>query len=220
MINNVESIDEGNYKCKAQNLVGTKESSYARLTVQVKPFFKIEPKDENKLAGQSVRFQCLVGGDPQPKVLWKKDDGNIPLGRANIHHEDQSLEIRNVVLSDEGVYICEAQNSVGHISAKAQLYVNSAPKFIKKPQDQKVGLNGVASFHCVADGNPPPSIYWTKEGSSVLMFPNNSYGHIHITPHGTLEINGVQKDDAGYYVCSAFSVVDSSATRTFLQVKH
>lgn len=34
MINNVESIDEGNYKCKAQNLVGTKESSYARLTVQ------------------------------------------------------------------------------------------------------------------------------------------------------------------------------------------
>lgn len=34
MINNVESIDEGNYKCKAQNLVGVKESSYARLTVQ------------------------------------------------------------------------------------------------------------------------------------------------------------------------------------------
>lgn len=94
----------------------------------------------------------------------------------------------------------------------------AAPKFITKPQDQKVGLNGVASFDCVADGNPPPSIYWTKEGSSVLMFPNNSYGHIHITPHGTLQINGVQKDDAGYYVCSAFSVVDSSTTRTFLQV--
>lgn len=52
------------------------------------------------------------------------------------------------------------------------------------------------------------------------MFPNNSYGHLHVTVEGTLQINGVQKDDAGYYVCSAFSVVDSTTIRAFLQVKH
>lgn len=82
-----------------------------------------------------------------------------------------------------------------------------------------MGLNGVALFPCVADGNPPPSVFWKKEGYSTLMFPNNSYGHLHVSLEGTLQINGAQKDDAGYYVCSALSVVDSTTIRAFLQVR-
>lgn len=50
------------------------------------------------------------------------------------------------------------------------------------------------------------------------MFPDNSYGHIHVTGHGTLQIQGVQKEDAGYFVCSALSVAGSVTIRAFLQV--
>ena len=50
------------------------------------------------------------------------------------------------------------------------------------------------------------------------MFPDNVYGHLQVTSDGTLEIRSVQKDDAGYYVCSAFSVAGSGTTRAFLQV--
>lgn len=52
----------------------------------------------------------------------------------------------------------------------------------------------------------------------MLMFPDNSYGHVHITNQGTLQIQGVQKDDAGFFVCSALSVAGSSTIRAFLQV--
>lgn len=52
----------------------------------------------------------------------------------------------------------------------------------------------------------------------MLMFPGNSYGHTHVTNQGTLQIRGVQKEDAGYFVCSALSVAGSATTRAFLQV--
>jgi Immunoglobulin I-set domain len=44
---------------------------------------------------------------------------------------DKSLVIKNVLPSDEGTYICEAHNSVGQISSKAQLIVNC--KYILQP---------------------------------------------------------------------------------------
>lgn len=44
--------------------------------------------------------------------------------RAEILDGDKSLVIKNVVPSDEGIYVCEATNSVGQITSKAQLVVN------------------------------------------------------------------------------------------------
>lgn len=44
--------------------------------------------------------------------------------RAEILDGDKSLVIKNVVPSDEGAYVCEAQNSVGQVTSKAQLVVN------------------------------------------------------------------------------------------------
>ncbi|XP_043641431.1 protein sax-3 isoform X2 [Drosophila teissieri] len=218
LISNVEPIDEGNYKCIAQNLVGTRESSYAKLIVQVKPYFMKEPKDQVMLYGQTATFHCSVGGDPPPKVLWKKEEGNIPVSRARILHDEKSLEISNITPTDEGTYVCEAHNNVGQISARAALTVHAPPNFTKRPSNKKVGLNGVVQLPCMASGNPPPSVFWTKEGVSTLMFPNSSHGRQHVAADGTLQITDVRQEDEGYYVCSAFSVVDSSTVRVFLQV--
>lgn len=51
------------------------------------------------------------------------------VNRANIKDDGKSLIIKNVIPDDEGIYICEANNNVGQISAKAQLVVNCKYQF-------------------------------------------------------------------------------------------
>lgn len=82
-----------------------------------------EPEDLTLLEGQTAQFHCSVGGDPSPKILWKKEEGNIPVTRARILYDDKSLEISGIVTEDEGTFVCEAYNNVGQISARASLSV-------------------------------------------------------------------------------------------------
>lgn len=41
---------------------------------------------------------------------------------------------------------------------------------------------------------------------------------MHVNAHGTLRIQGVQREDAGWLICNALSVAGSSSIRAFLQV--
>ena len=41
------------------------------------------------------------------------------------------------------------------------------PVFTVRPSAARVGLNGIAKFDCVTQGNPPPSVFWAKEVSTV-----------------------------------------------------
>lgn len=93
------------------------------ITVTVKPFSLSETQDVTVLPAQTVRLLCHVGGDPPPKILWRRDDGEMPVGRAQIL-DDKSLSIEHVSLEDEGIYICDADNLVGSISVRTSLTVH------------------------------------------------------------------------------------------------
>ena len=51
----------------------------------VKPFLIRGPQNQTAVTGSSIVFQCRVGGEPLPDVLWRRtaSGGNMPLGETH-----------------------------------------------------------------------------------------------------------------------------------------
>uniref|UniRef100_A0A8C1R583 Roundabout, axon guidance receptor, homolog 2 (Drosophila) n=1 Tax=Cyprinus carpio TaxID=7962 RepID=A0A8C1R583_CYPCA len=223
MISNTRKSDAGMYICVGTNMVGERDSETAQVTVFERPTFLRRPINQVVLEEEAVEFRCQVQGDPQPTVRWKKDEIDVPRGRYDIKYDkdDYVLRIKKAAASDEGTFTCVAENRVGKTEASATLTVRAAPQFVIRPRDQIVAQGRTASFPCETKGNPQPAVFWQKEGSQNLLFPNQPQqpnSRFSVSPSGDLTITAVQRADAGYYICQALTVAGSILAKAQLEV--
>ncbi|XP_030436086.1 roundabout homolog 2 isoform X13 [Gopherus evgoodei] len=224
MISNTRKSDAGMYTCVGTNMVGERDSDPAELTVFERPTFLRRPINQVVLEEEAVEFRCQVQGDPQPTVRWKKDDVDLPRGRYDIK-DDYTLRIKKATSTDEGTYTCIAENRVGKVEASAALTVRARPvappQFVIRPRDQIVAQGKTVTFPCETKGNPQPAVFWQKEGSQNLLFPNQplqSNSRYSVSPTGDLTITNIQRSDAGYYICQALTVAGSILAKAQLEV--
>ncbi|XP_048350527.1 roundabout homolog 2 isoform X5 [Sphaerodactylus townsendi] len=224
MISNTRKSDAGMYTCVGTNMVGERDSDPAELTVFERPTFLRRPINQVVLEEETVEFRCQVQGDPQPTVRWKKDDNDLPRGRYDIK-DDYTLRIKKAVSADEGTYTCIAENRVGKVEASATLTVRARPvappQFVVRPRDQIVAQGRTVTFPCETKGNPQPAVFWQKEGSQNLLFPNQPLqpnSRYSVSPTGDLTITNIQRSDAGYYICQALTVAGSILAKAQLEV--
>lgn len=210
--------DAGLYVCVAYNAAGERESKPANLVIREKPRAVSETKELIVALNSVALLKCHASGDPPPVILWRKSIGQISSERSKVV-EDRSLRIENVQISDEGIYVCRAENDAGHHEMSIRLTIHSPPSFLVKPVDRVVGLGQRASFRCEVTGSPWPSIFWNKETSHTFMFPNQDHGRFSVSEDGTLVIEFVQREDAGQYTCKALSVSGSAIAAAMLEVK-
>ncbi|XP_041534408.1 roundabout homolog 2 isoform X7 [Microtus oregoni] len=224
MISNTRKSDAGMYTCVGTNMVGERDSDPAELTVFERPTFLRRPINQVVLEEEAVEFRCQVQGDPQPTVRWKKDDADLPRGRYDIK-DDYTLRIKKAMSTDEGTYMCIAENRVGKVEASATLTVRvrpvAPPQFVVRPRDQIVAQGRTVTFPCETKGNPQPAVFWQKEGSQNLLFPNQPQqptSRSSVSPSGDLTITNIQRSDAGYYICQALTVAGSILAKAQLEV--
>lgn len=73
-----------------------------------------------------TRYECKIGGSPEIKVLWYKDETEIQESskfRMSFLDSVAVLEMHNLSVEDSGDYTCEARNAAGSASSSTSLKV-------------------------------------------------------------------------------------------------
>jgi hypothetical protein len=158
----VTRMSTGYYRCEAYNGIGHAVAATAFVTVLSPPIIVQGPSPILAFNGDFVKLTCFVSGVPTPIVRWLKDGQVVSNGTQSEIQVNRmlgksmdgqtvdvvsTLTFRSLQLTDEGVYECHANSSIGQVLANATLTVEDT---------------GNAIFHC----SDPPQI-WPLNCSGV-----------------------------------------------------
>ncbi|XP_021933010.1 peroxidasin isoform X6 [Zootermopsis nevadensis] len=234
-ITDVQREDAGHYKCSAANFVG-RITSVANVKVneslsKVVPSFTTHPENLTLKSGGLAELQCAADGTPAPTITWFKDGHRIvPGGRNSFSSTGQQLYIQHAKESDSGLYTCRAQNSVGFKETSAHLVVSGVhrdtstqyfaqrdgpvPRLVITPYNMDAPSGSTIEIPCKAEGDPKPTITWTKDGATLLLTKRHRISSV-----GSLYISNISQEDAGTYECSVVNSNGRTRAHGNLRVK-
>ncbi|XP_035240144.1 immunoglobulin superfamily member 10 isoform X2 [Anguilla anguilla] len=209
-IRNVRPTDTAEFICMARN-----DGGEAVMVVQLevssmlrRPIFK-NPFNERVVArlGKTTVLNCSADGHPTPEISWLLPNGTRFTNDARTPHHhlgsDGNLVIYNPSREDTGKYRCSAKNKMGYIEKLVVLEVGQRPYIVTRPRGIIRSVSGESLFlHCLTDGSPRPTIYWTVPGGQVLSRPQVN-GRFHLLENGTLVVRETTFHDRGNYLCRA-----------------
>ena len=121
-ISQVRKEDSDVYACSAKNLLGKAEKKTMLVVVSLPRFTSKPPSKIVSMLSSTVRLNCSATGDPQPIISWRKQGGQLPVGRSQ--QINGALVITNLHQSDAGNYICTATSaSVFNVEAVTTLEI-------------------------------------------------------------------------------------------------
>ncbi|XP_072174378.1 protogenin B-like [Diadema setosum] len=209
-IHNVSMADEGLYKCVATNIVQTRRSRTATLSVLPQEMALIPlttpviisapPRQKTVVAGEDLLLECLVQGSPL-QVTWRRKDGR-PIRTDGVSYPGGSNMVMRSIqpVKDNATYYCYATNpqTGQNIVAETQVTIATPPVFRVTPDvDDKV-IGSTLRLWCLAIGEPHPTITWLHNGLPATI---DDY-HSHLLNNDYV-VQQVWWEDAGVYQCEA-----------------
>ena len=128
----VRKDDSDLYYCAASNLLGRVEKKTLLVVVSPPRFTVKPPAKVVALVGAILILNCSATGDPQPVLTWKKQGGQLPVGRSQ--QINGNLVIRSVTVNDKGIYSCVATNA-GVFKSEADTFIEVKGKSVGKMKE-------------------------------------------------------------------------------------
>ncbi|HUW82104.1 MAG TPA: immunoglobulin domain-containing protein [Phycisphaerae bacterium] len=158
----VAPADAGSYSCRVSNACGQVTSDEAELTVGTGVVITGDPNSQSVCEGYSVVFRVTADGSAPLSYQWRKDGQDISGATASMYM------IPLASPSDEGDYTCAVSNVCGDVQSEpATLTVRAAPSISDQPFGQVVCEGWPAMFSVAAEGEPPLSYQWRKDGVDI-----------------------------------------------------
>ncbi|XP_071534906.1 myosin light chain kinase, smooth muscle-like [Panulirus ornatus] len=234
------AADAGTYTCVLVNDAGKSECScevvveHHHQTDNQPPHFLRRLQDFTVLDGDEVRLSVKLSGSQPMKVVWVRNDQEIP-DSPDFRYEEEdsgsySLVIRDAFPEDAGVYICEAYNAVGDAHCYCKLSVHDprvaqsrAPRLVGCLTPLEVEEGSAARFSVAVHGSPRPTLTWYCDGRKLTHTPrikvemDDDVGPDEPVNH-TLGILHALSTDSGVISVVASNCLGSDTTSTTLKV--
>lgn len=151
--------------------------------------------------GEEILLLCKAGGEGD--ITWRKDGEDIDDEEIVFKLDETSskLVIKKAKLEDAGRYTCHCDFDNGHNDdTQIQLFVYDGPSFgsTKTYHEFLEGTDGI--LPCLVSGKPAVDIQWFRDRQ---LIPSTGGMHRHKLSDNTLQIENVERGDAGNYVCKA-----------------
>lgn len=93
------------------------------------PEILVKPAVKTVTLNESATFQCSPERKVNAKISWAKEGGSLPTGRHSI--VKGTLHIKNVIVGDNGMYVCTIRTDQGTAQATVTLNVRGMSRKIQ-----------------------------------------------------------------------------------------
>ncbi|XP_033751318.1 hemicentin-1-like isoform X3 [Pecten maximus] len=220
VISTAQLSDQGTYRCKASNSVGTGQSQQVFLYVTgTLPSVRVTVSAYTVDVDTSATLACIVDASPAAtSVYWTKIVNGVSSTISTNTNKyagstvgSPSLIINNLAMSDEGSYRCNAVNTVGTgQSGLTNLIVAYAPRnTVVDPTSLTTREGQSITSECITDANPAATFQWVKDNTNQAV----SVGKI-------LVIDNIDRGHDSTYTCTATNSQGSQTARFNLDVQY
>ncbi|XP_061195584.1 muscle M-line assembly protein unc-89-like isoform X2 [Saccostrea echinata] len=190
---------------------------------------------------ENVRIQCVVAGEPCPKIVWFKDGVKLEQSSRVRLEWDPDTRIASVLLKrlhilDTGEYECIVYGENGSYSTKTTLHVKALemqkvetidrddppesvpPKFFLSLKDKRIFQGKGTTLDCVVKGNPEPEVKWLRHGKEIVS-RHGKYTITNLNQQHSLTIEDFKKSDEGCYTVEATSESGCCSSSAYLTME-
>ncbi|XP_068045255.1 sialoadhesin isoform X1 [Anomalospiza imberbis] len=208
----IRGDDAGAFQCQVQGRNGSDTSEAVPLRVLYPPRQPVLSLFLQSQGGRLGIIQCSVESDPESILTLRRGDVVIactqgcpqatsPRVLVTRSYNSLKVEIRDVVVEDEGIYVCQAENSQGSASTTVDFKADTANVTVSPSPHVLEGDNATLTCHLSSGSVAVPNVTWYHNGQQISTGSATS-----------LVLRPVVSRDTGLYRCQASTASGSRSS--------